>query len=117
APGAYATHREIDAAKLVKLPDSIDAESAAATMLKGCTVEYLVERCARIQAGEWVLVHAAAGGVGSILVPWLKALGARVIAHSGDSKKAELAKGLGADHSLCVPMDALAADIRQLTDG
>ena len=51
-PGAYATHREIDAAKLVKLPDSIDAETAAATMLKGCTVEYLVERCARIQAGR-----------------------------------------------------------------
>ncbi len=116
-PGAYATHREIDAAKLVILPDSIDAESAAATMLKGCTVEYLVERCARIQAGEWVLVHAAAGGVGSILVPWLKALGARVIAHSGDSRKAALAKEAGADHSLCVPMDALAAEVRQLTDG
>jgi NADPH2:quinone reductase len=117
APGAYATHREIDTAKLVKLPDSVDAETAAATMLKGCTVEYLVERCARIQAGEWVLVHAAAGGVGSILVPWLKALGARVIAHSGDSRKAALASELGADHSLCVPMEALAAEVRQLTDG
>jgi NADPH:quinone reductase len=116
-PGAYATHREIDAGKLVKLPDSIDAESAAATMLKGCTVEYLVERCARVQAGEWVLVHVAAGGVGSILVPWLKAIGARVIAHSGDSRKAALATELGADHSLCVPMEALAAEVRLLTDG
>ena len=117
APGAYATHREIDAARLVKLSDSISAEAAAATMLKGCTVEYLVERCARVQAGEWVLVHAAAGGVGSILVRWLKAIGARVIAHSGDSRKAALAKEAGADHSLCGPMDELAAEVRQLTEG
>lgn len=116
-PGAYATHREVDAGKLVKLPDSIDSETAAAAMLKGCTVEYLVERCARIQTGEWVLVHAAAGGVGSILVPWLKALGARVIAHSGDSKKAAMASELGAEHSLCAPMDELAAEVRSLTDG
>lgn len=116
-PGAYATHREIDPDRLVKLPDSISAETAAATMLKGCTVEYLVERCARVQAGESVLVHAAAGGVGSILVPWLKAVGARVIAHSGDSRKASLAKEAGADESLCVPMDELAAEVRRLTDG
>lgn len=116
-PGAYATHREVDPDRLVKLPDSISAETAAATMLKGCTVEYLVERCARVQAGESVLVHAAAGGVGSILVPWLKAVGARVIAHSGDSRKASLAKEAGADESLCVPMDELAAEVRRLTDG
>jgi NADPH2:quinone reductase len=117
ALGAYATHREIDPDRLVKLPDSIDAETAAAAMLKGCTVEYLVERCARVQAGEAVLVHAAAGGVGSILVPWLKALGARIIAHSGDSRKAAMAKESGADESLCIPMDALAAEVRRLTDG
>jgi NADPH2:quinone reductase len=116
-PGAYATHREIDPDRLVKLPDSISAEAAAATMLKGCTVEYLVERCARVQAGEPVLVHAAAGGVGSILVPWLKAIGARVIAHSGDSRKAALAKEAGAGDSLCGPMDELAAEVRRLTDG
>ncbi|MDB5691162.1 MAG: quinone oxidoreductase [Alphaproteobacteria bacterium] len=116
-PGAYATYREIDPDKLVKLPGSIPAETAAAAMLKGCTVEYLVERCARVQAGETVLVHAAAGGVGSILVPWLKAIGAHVIAHSGDSRKAALAKESGADHSLCCPMDALAAEVRRLTDG
>lgn len=116
-PGAYATHREVDRDRLVKLPDSISAETAAATMLKGCTVEYLVERCARVQSGETVLVHAAAGGVGSILVPWLKAIGARVIAHSGDSRKAALAKEAGADESLCLPMDELAAEVRRLTDG
>jgi NADPH2:quinone reductase len=117
APGAYATHREIDPDKLVKLPDSISAETAAAAMLKGCTVEYLVERCARLHEGETVLVHAAAGGVGSILVPWLKAIGANVIAHSGDSRKAALASELGADHSLCCAMDELAAEVRRLTDG
>src|SRR5436305_1663634 len=77
-PGAYATHRLIAADRLVRLPDGVDAETAAAVMLKGCTAEMLVERCAKVQAGDWVLVHAAAGGVGSILVPWLKAIGARV---------------------------------------
>jgi NADPH2:quinone reductase len=115
--GAYATHRAIDAARLVKLPESISSEQAAAAMLKGCTAEYLVERCAHIEAGEAVLVHAAAGGVGSILVPWLKALGAVVIAHSGDSKKAAFATELGADHSLCCPMEELATQVRGLTQG
>jgi NADPH2:quinone reductase len=115
--GAYATHRTIAADRLVKLPDAIGAEQAAAAMLKGCTAEYLVERCARVQPGEAVLVHAAAGGVGSILVPWLKHVGAVVIAHAGDSRKAAAAKALGADHALCCPMDALAAEVRALTAG
>lgn len=115
--GAYATHRTIDADRLVKLPDTLGAEQAAAALLKGCTAEYLVERCARIVAGEAVLVHAAAGGVGSILVPWLKHLGAVVIAHAGDSRKAALAEALGADHALCCPFDSLAAEVRALTGG
>jgi NADPH2:quinone reductase len=115
--GAYATHRLVDSDRLVHLSDWLSAEDAAATMLKGCTVEYLVERCASIVAGEPVLVHAAAGGVGSILVPWLKAIGAVVIAHTGDSRKAALAKESGADHSLCCPMDDLAAEVRALTGG
>lgn len=115
--GAYSTHRLVEADRLVKLPDSISFEDAAAAMLKGCTAEYLVERCARVQPEETVLVHAAAGGVGSILVPWLKHLGAVVIAHAGDSRKAALAKELGADHALCCPMEELAAEVRALTDG
>jgi NADPH2:quinone reductase len=115
--GAYATHRLVDADRLVKLPDAVSVEDAAAAMLKGCTAEYLVERCARVQPEEAVLVHAAAGGVGSILVPWLKHLGAVVIAHAGDSRKAALAKELGADHALCCPMEELAAEVRGLTDG
>ena len=115
--GSYSTHRVVAADRLVRLPDSVSAEDAAAAMLKGCTAEYLIERCARVEAGQTVLVHAAAGGMGSILVQWLKAIGANVIAHSGDSRKAALATELGADHSLCCPMDQLAAEVRALTQG
>ncbi len=117
ALGAYSSHRVIAADRVVKLPDEIDAETAAAMMLKGCTAEFLIERCARIEAGETVLVHAAAGGVGSILVQWLKSIGATVIAHTGSSRKAEIAKALGADHSLCCPMEALAGEVRAITSG
>lgn len=115
--GAYASHRLVDHARLVKLPDGISAEQAAAVMLKGCTAEYLVERCARIEAGEPVLVHAAAGGVGSILVQWLKAIGAPVIAHAGSRDKARIAEQLGADHALSCPMDELADEVRRITGG
>jgi NADPH2:quinone reductase len=115
--GAYASHRAVPSESLVRLPEGIGFETAAAAMLKGATAEYLIERCARVQAGQTVLVHAAAGGMGSILVPWLKAIGARVIAHSGSEKKAKIASGLGADHSLSCPMDALAGEVRRLTDG
>jgi NADPH2:quinone reductase len=115
--GAYATHRIVDAARLVKLPDGISAEQAAAAMLKGCTAEYLIERCAKVQPGQWVLVHAAAGGVGSIAVQWLKAIGAKVIAHSGNAKKAKLASDLGADLSLDCPMTELTAKVRDATGG
>ncbi|HEV2043127.1 MAG TPA: zinc-binding dehydrogenase, partial [Sphingomicrobium sp.] len=92
-------------------------DQAAAAMLKGCTAEYLIERCARVQPGQAVLVHAAAGGVGSIAVQWLKAIGATVIAHSSNAGKATLAAGLGADHSLHCAMDELAAEVRKVTDG
>lgn len=116
-PGAYATHRSVDADRVVRLPDNITSEVAAAILLKGCTAEFLIERCAHVEAGEPVLVHAAAGGVGSILVPWLKSAGAIVIAHAGSSRKAAIAKELGADHALCCPMEALAAEVRSITGG
>jgi NADPH2:quinone reductase len=115
--GAYASHRAVPVERLVKLPGGISAETAAAAMLKGATAEYLIERCARVQQGQWVLVHAAAGGVGSILVPWLKAIGARVIAHSGSPEKATIARNLGADHSLSCTIGSLAAEVRALTGG
>ncbi|HYJ52270.1 MAG TPA: quinone oxidoreductase [Allosphingosinicella sp.] len=116
-PGAYATHRLIAADRLVRLPDDVDAETAAAAMLKGCTAEMLIERCAKVEAGDWVLVHAAAGGVGSILVPWLKAIGARVIAHAGSAEKTQLAAALGADHALSCPLDALSEQVKELSEG
>ena len=115
--GAYATHRLIGADRLVRLPDDVGAETAAAAMLKGCTAEMLIERCARVQAGDWVLVHAAAGGVGSILVPWLRAIGAQVIAHAGSVDKAAIASKLGADHGLSCGFDELAERVREITDG
>jgi NADPH2:quinone reductase len=115
--GSYATHRAIDADRVLKLPDGVSSESAAAVMLKGCTAEFLIERCARVVSGETILVHAAAGGVGSILVPWLKSVGAVVIAHAGTTKKAEVAAELGADHALSCPMEELAGQVRTLTKG
>jgi NADPH2:quinone reductase len=116
-PGAYSSHRTVAAERLVKLPGAVSAEAAAAVMLKGATAQYLIERCARVQPGQAVLVHAAAGGVGSILLPWLKAIGATVIAHAGSPEKARMAEQLGADHGLSCPFDALAGEVRALTGG
>jgi len=115
--GSYATHRAVPADRVVRLPDTVSFEDAAALMLKGCTAEMLIERCARVAAGETVLVHAAAGGVGSVLVPWLKAVGASVIAHAGSRPKADVAAAAGADHASCCPMDELASEVRALTGG
>ncbi len=115
--GAYATVRTMPAADLIPLPDGIDFDVAAAAMLKGLTTAFLTEPCAKVQPGQVVLVHAAAGGVGSILVQWVKALGATVIAHAGSADKAARAAELGAAHSLSCPMEELAAQVRALTAG
>lgn len=117
APGAYATARNMPADLLVPLPDTVSFEDAAAIMLKGLTAEMLIERCARVQPGQSVLVHAAAGGVGSLLVQWLRAIGARVIAHAGSDAKAARARALGADIALSCPFDALAEAVRAETGG
>ncbi len=114
--GAYATHRNIAAAQLVVLPDGVSDEMAAAGLLKGCTTEFLVDRCARVQAGDWALVPAAAGGVGLLLVQWLKARGATVIAVAGTAEKLALAAANGADHGLLDSSD-IAAEVRALTGG
>ncbi len=114
--GAYATHRNIAATQLVALPDGVSDEVAAAGLLKGCTTEFLVDRCARIQPGDWALVPAAAGGVGLLLVQWLKARGATVIAVAGTAEKLALAAAHGADHGLLDSADVAAA-VRALTDG
>lgn len=115
--GAYATHRNIAASSLFALPDDIDDDTAAAALLKGCTVEFLVERCAKVQPGWPVLVHAAAGGVGLILVQWLKAAGATVIGTVSTEEKAAQARAAGADHVIFYEREETAARVRDLTAG
>jgi len=116
-PGAYQTHRTIAADMVVPLPAGISNELAAAAMLKGCTVEFLVERCAKVQAGQWVLVHAAAGGVGLIACQWLKAIGARAIGTVSTEAKAELARANGAEAVIRYDHEDVAKRVRELTGG
>jgi NADPH:quinone reductase len=115
--GAYASARNVPAASLVHLPDSVDFETAAAALLKGLTTEFLVERAAKVQPGWTVLVHAAAGGVGQILVQWLKAAEATVIGTVGSEAKVEAARAAGADHILLSRRDDIAAKVREITGG
>lgn len=115
--GAYATARTVTAADLVPLPDDIGDEVAAAALVKGCTAEFLVERCARIEPGWTVLVHAAAGATGLYLVQWLKAIGATVIGTVGSAAKAEVACSAGADHVVLYRQEDTAARVRELTGG
>jgi NADPH2:quinone reductase len=115
--GAYASVRTMPAAILIPLPDGIDSRIAAAAMLKGLTTDMLVGACGKVKAGQTALVHAAAGGVGSLLVQWLKAIGATVITHTGTEEKAARARSLGADHALCGPLDGLAEQVRAITSG
>jgi NADPH2:quinone reductase len=117
SPGSYTTHRVLPANRLLKLPDAISTEVAAATLLKGMTACILVEDCAKVQPGQTVLVHAAAGGVGSLLVPWLVDRGAHVIAHSGNAEKAAEAKANGAQESLHCSFDDLAEEVKKRTGG
>ncbi len=116
-PGSYASRADVPAARLIRLPDSIDDETAAAVLLKGLTVQMLVMGCARIEAGQSALVLAAAGGVGRMLVQWLAAIGVTVIAHAGSAGKAAIARDLGAAHALHGPFDTLAAEVRAATGG
>jgi NADPH2:quinone reductase len=115
--GAYATARNLCAEALLAIPDDIPDELAAAALLKGCTAEFLVERCAEVEAGWPVLVHAAAGGVGLILVQWLKAIGAYVIGTVSTEKKAEIARHAGADEIVLYTQPDAALKVRELLQG
>jgi NADPH:quinone reductase len=115
--GAYATHRIMPAAALFRIPDDIDDETAAAALLKGCTAEFLAERAWPVHAGDWALVHAAAGGVGLILVQWLAAKGVRVIGTVGDVEKARLAHEAGAEQVIVYTRETVAPRVRALTEG
>lgn len=115
--GAYASARNIGASALLKAPDNVSDELAAAVLLKGCTVEFLVERCALVKPGEHILVHAAAGGVGLLLIQWLKAIGAHVIGTVSTEEKATLARDAAADHVILYGREDVAPQVRELTGG
>jgi NADPH:quinone reductase len=117
ALGAYAFERNVAASSLFLIPDGIDDTTAAAGLLKGCTTEFLVERCAKVQPGWDVLVHAAAGGVGLLLVQWLKHIGARVIGTVSTAEKAEAARAAGADEIILYTHEPVAPRVRALTGG
>jgi len=115
--GAYAEVRLIDADKLVKIPDSISDETAAAMMLKGLTAHYLLFRTYPVQAGDSILVYAAAGGVGQILCQWANRLGANVIGCVGSEEKAQLARNHGCHHTILYRNEDIAGRVREITDG
>ena len=117
ALGAYATHRNVAASSLFPIADGISDAIAAAVLLKGCTTEFLAERCGKVQAGWPVLVHAAAGGVGLLLVQWLKHLGATVIGTVSTEEKAQVAQAAGCDHVIIYTEEAVAPRVRALTGG
>jgi len=115
--GAYAEQHLVAAARAVRLPRDISFEVAAASLLKGMTAEFLLRRCYPLKAGEPVLIHAAAGGVGSILVQWAKAIGAVTIGTVGSPEKAEHARRDGCDHVIHYRTEDVAARVREITAG
>jgi NADPH2:quinone reductase len=115
--GAYSESRNIPAKELIVLPPEVSDEVAAASMLKGLTAWYLLHETFPVKKGDTLLIHAAAGGVGLILVQWAKKLGARVIATVGSEEKAALAKSHGADAIIMYRTEPVASKVKQLTDG
>ena len=115
--GSYCGQRVLPADRLVKIPEGISDEQAASMMLKGMTVQYLIHRTYPVKAGDTVLWHAAAGGVGLIACQWLKALGATVIGTVGSDEKAKLAKAHGADHVINYSTENFVARVKEITGG
>ena len=117
APGAYAERRIMPDHRLVPLPDGIEERQAAAMMLQGMTTEYLLCRTYPVKAGETVLFHAAAGGVGLMACQWLKKIGATVIGTVGSDEKAALAKAHGCDHTIVYSRENFVDRVKEITDG
>ena len=115
--GAYAQVRLMPADKVVKVPDGIDSRQAAAMMLQGMTVEYLLLRTYPVRSGDTILFHAAAGGVGLIACQWAKHLGATVIGTVGSDEKAELARAHGCDHPIVYTRENFTERVREITGG
>ena len=119
-PGSYSTLRVMPARNVVKLPDAISFETGAAMMLKGLTAQYLLRKtlpAEGLQAGDFVLFHAAAGGVGLIACQWAKALGLQLIGTAGSDEKCALAKANGAAHAINYRTDDFAARVKAITGG
>ena len=117
APGAYSERRNVPANRMVPLPDDIDDRTAAALMLKGMTAERLLHRTDRAVAGDTVLIHAAAGGVGSLMTRWAKALGCTVIGTVGSDDKASIVRDAGADHVIVGSRENIAERVADITGG
>ena len=115
--GGYAEANVVRADRAVKVPDGVDPKTAAAALLKGMTAEFLLRRTYPVKAGETILVHAAAGGVGQIMTKWAKAIGAVVIATVGSQAKADRARELGADHIILYRDQEVAKEVRRITGG
>lgn len=115
--GAYSQACNAPANRVSKLPDGIEDETAAAMMLKGMTVRYLLRATYNVQSGDTILLHAAAGGIGLIACQWAKALGATTIGTVGSEEKAELARAHGCHHTINYQTEDVAARVRELTDG
>jgi NADPH:quinone reductase len=113
--GAYRTQRVVPAERLVKLPDAIDFDVAASVMLKGLTAQFLLTSCYPVKAGDTVLVHAAAGGVGLLLGQWLKGLGALSIGTAGSPEKVALAKANGYSHVIDYRAEDFVARVKEIT--
>ncbi|MCA8105676.1 quinone oxidoreductase [Burkholderia sp. AU18528] len=116
-PGAYAQERAMPAERLVKLPDGISYDDAASVMLQGLTAHYLLRRTYPVKAGDTILIHAAAGGVGLLVCQWAKALGATVIGTVGSDEKAELAKAHGCDHPIVYTRENFTQRVKEITSG
>ena len=115
--GSYSERRVMPPNNVVKIPDDISDEIAAAIMLKGMTAEYLVRRTFEVKSGQTVLFHAAAGGVGLIACQWLKAIGANVIGTVGSEEKAKLAKENGCDHTVLYKEENFVEKVKEITNG
>ncbi|MFV0473399.1 MAG: quinone oxidoreductase family protein, partial [Pikeienuella sp.] len=115
--GAYSDIHVTKADRVIRLPDNVGADDAAASMLKGLTVQYLIHQIHRVKSGETVLFHAAAGGVGLIACQWLKHLGATVIGTVGSEAKADLARKAGCDHIIRYDHEDIASRVREITNG
>ena len=115
--GAYSERRVFAADRMVRVPQAVSEQHAAAMMLKGLTTQYLVRRTYKVQRGDVVLVHAAAGGVGTILVQWAKHLGATVIGTVGSNEKAALARAAGCDHTIVYTRENFLDRVKEITAG